>query len=25
SRFIQDLGLDSLDVVKITAACEDDF
>lgn len=25
SRFVQDLGLDSLDIVEITAACEDEF
>ena len=25
SKFIQDLGLDSLDIVEITAACEDEF
>ena len=25
SRFVQDLGLDSLDIVEITAALEDDF
>lgn len=25
SKFVQDLGLDSLDIVEITAACEDEF
>lgn len=25
SRFVQDLGLDSLDIVEITAACEEEF
>jgi NADH dehydrogenase (ubiquinone) 1 alpha/beta subcomplex 1 len=25
SKFVQELGLDSLDIVEITAACEDEF